>query len=719
MPRRLVPQTDLTAGELSRKLAARFDSPVYRKGVACLENMLAFAQGGATLRPGTLYVEPAAGQMRIMRWVYARDEAYLLVFTNLALKIIRNGVSVATFTTPWTALRMSLIRAVQFEDRFVIVHPDSSPRMISRVSAGVFMDEGGAIPALPFNGPGLKFGQSVGSRANSTAYAEGAIMRHLDRYWYATVPGTSASSAPADGSWVTTATEDSPVVDGEVRWRWLQHVPFAAAGQYPSSVGFYQGRLWFALGGKLWASQPFDYGNFFCFEVVAFKNQQVKDPMVWYGKVNAASGSTLTPAVSPSAKLKAGETFYARRSGGSTVYQVSSWDGTNIALVSALEPADAVANKMWTFTRWSNPDQSEYEEVTIRRDVVGSGSAIEMELASDGCDNIVGLVSSRTLVVSTNSSEWVIPPDVTALTPQAIQMSRFGGSSAVPPTLATDAMIFFDAAGTKLREYQFSNDSGAYSSPDLTFLSDHILGQGATDMAVAMSPSPTIYVVRADGVLAALLYDKSAGTMAWSRYVLPAGGQVVSIAVIPSASGQYDEVYLGILRAGVYSIEKLAQPFSGYHLDAGFQVPSAGVTIAGCSHLGATTTLYDVTSNVIHTGVAVTAGAVQVPLAARGHAVQVGFAYEGVLKTMPIAAAPEAHGQLARAVGAVVRVIDSFDFSAGPQGVEPVACPGPTPYTGDVNVVVPTGWSSQATIELRASVRPFTAIGIMAEVDSL
>jgi hypothetical protein len=52
--------TDFTGGEVSDRLMARIDVPVYPRTCRLLENFVAHASGGADLRPGTFYCGTAA-----------------------------------------------------------------------------------------------------------------------------------------------------------------------------------------------------------------------------------------------------------------------------------------------------------------------------------------------------------------------------------------------------------------------------------------------------------------------------------------------------------------------------------------------------------------------------------------------------------------------------------------------------------------------------------
>ena len=60
MPRAAPLQPSLNAGELGPRMVARTDFAKYPLGCATLENMIPLPQGGATRRPGTVFVAESA-----------------------------------------------------------------------------------------------------------------------------------------------------------------------------------------------------------------------------------------------------------------------------------------------------------------------------------------------------------------------------------------------------------------------------------------------------------------------------------------------------------------------------------------------------------------------------------------------------------------------------------------------------------------------------------
>jgi hypothetical protein len=728
MAKRQIPLSDLTAGELSPLMAGRFDAAIYGKGLAKAENFLAFPQGGMTMRPGTRYMGTTNGgaTARLIPFIYSSTESYILELTASTIKIWKNGVLLPVyFTAPeaFTAATIFEVQYCQVENQIILVHRNMSPKVIVRTGDSTFQaatGSGGTVPDLAFNGPGLAVGASVASWVASTSYASGNIVLSAGNYYYCLQGGTSGSTAPT----ATSYTEASPFTDGTCTWRWLQESPFSGSTNYPGCVAHFQGRLWFASTtakpAGMWASRPFDYGDFFYFDVVAYTGQQVKDPKFWYTYATSTAASpTLTSMGGvPTTYLTAGLQYYAQRSGGSQVYKVQSWNGTTVTFDRNVDTTDvASGSQMWIFTVWQDPSRAEYTTVTTRRDIVGAGCAIMLELGSDQCDAILWLATARALVVGTPTSEWIIPPDITAASPSASLQTRYGSGAGSRGFLLADAVVFVQGKST-LREYLYSFGQGAYQSPSLTLSASHILAAGVKSVDSTQDPYPTLWFALTDGTLAVLLYDKVSGVLAWSRFILGGGGLVESVATVPGSAA--DDVYAVVNRGGTRYLERFDPLFSTYLVDCGVNVGSAGATVTGLSRF-TSVDIVDLTNGTVTLNQAVSAGNLSVPAGNQGHNLNIGKVFTGWLETLPLAAAPQAQGQLARPIDMVVRVNASYPFAAGPIGEEAVPLPsgGAAPFSGDMWAPLPVGWSTRAVFDLRQTGLPLTVIGIYTEVEGM
>lgn len=93
MARVTVTQQNYSAGELSKKLAGRYDLGVYYNGVEWLQNFIATVQGVASFRNGTIFVWNTRDNQEaiLIPFEYNTEQAYILEFTNQKMRIIKDG----------------------------------------------------------------------------------------------------------------------------------------------------------------------------------------------------------------------------------------------------------------------------------------------------------------------------------------------------------------------------------------------------------------------------------------------------------------------------------------------------------------------------------------------------------------------------------------------------------------------------------------------------
>jgi len=84
-------QASFAAGELSPAVAGRVDLAKYLVGAAGLTNFLVHPTGGISNRPGTRYCATAADQGRLVPFQFSVDDAYVLEFTNLQMRVLQDG----------------------------------------------------------------------------------------------------------------------------------------------------------------------------------------------------------------------------------------------------------------------------------------------------------------------------------------------------------------------------------------------------------------------------------------------------------------------------------------------------------------------------------------------------------------------------------------------------------------------------------------------------
>lgn len=181
--------------------------------------------------------------------------------------------------------------------------------------------------------------------------------------------------------------------------------------------------------------------------------------------------------------------------------------------------------------------------------------ALSYRMASGSADVIRWLFGMRVLVAGTSQGEYAIAASSQneALKPSNVKavLQTTYGTSDVKPVRMNQVILYPQRDGApgngarKLREYSYSFQADSFVSVDLTVFSEHILSAGISRIAYQNAPDSTAWVVRADGVLVGLTYERNQETVAWHRHPMT-NGAVETVATIPGASG--DEIWLRVNR---------------------------------------------------------------------------------------------------------------------------------------------------------------------------
>lgn len=146
MPAPTVMQTSFAAGMLSPRLRGRIDLQQYAAGAEDITNFLVQTQGGLTKRPGSYHIAAAAGtaRVRLVPFIVSSAVAFVLEFSHLSLRILRNralltdGATPLALTTPWTTAQLRALKFAQSADVLTIFHPAHQPRQLRRTAANAF-----------------------------------------------------------------------------------------------------------------------------------------------------------------------------------------------------------------------------------------------------------------------------------------------------------------------------------------------------------------------------------------------------------------------------------------------------------------------------------------------------------------------------------------------------------------------------------------------------
>lgn len=268
--------------------------------------------------------------------------------------------------------------------------------------------------------------------------------------------------------------------------------------------------------------------------------------------------------------------------------------------------------------RWDGSASGDFENFTPG---TADGDALAFTIASDQVNAIRWMAPASKLLLGTLGAEFAAggsgSVDAT-MTPTNVNVrlqTRHGVADVPPALVGSNAVLFVQRQGRKLREIAFSFEADGYVSEDMTIRAEHVTRGGLVAMAWQQEPFGILWAVRQDGRLLGFTYLRSQQVTAWHQHPVAGGaadvdlsgtamGAVESLAVIPgptTTSWGEDQLWLIVRRtidgATVRYIEILEPPLAddqdnieAFYVDSGLTydgavaatlTPGAGATVQG------------------------------------------------------------------------------------------------------------------------------------------
>lgn len=201
-------------------------------------------------------------------------------------------------------------------------------------------------------------------------------------------------------------------------------------------------------------------------------------------------------------------------------------------------------------------------EPTQADGTVADDNAISVFVTSGDVNRIEWMeTDSKGLLLGTTGGEWLLSAASSnePMTPTSTTARRVSGNGSQLNTRALrigNAVIFVQRGGRQLRELAFVFEIDGFKAPDLSVLSEHLTRpELGGELARQLRPQPLLWMNRSDGALLGLTYDRDQGAIGWHWHELggfgtAAGGvpEVESVALLPGASGDSDELWMVVKR---------------------------------------------------------------------------------------------------------------------------------------------------------------------------
>ena len=533
MPRTTLALTSFIAGEFSTKLSGRTDFEKYSAGCATLENMLVHPQGMASRRVGTQFiseVKTSSLKTRLVSFEFSTTQTYMLEFGNQYIRffkdkgqILEGDITISGITKANPGVVTATAHGYSNGD-FVIL---SSVSGMTQVNSKTYKVANKATNTFELNDVD---GNAVDTSGYST-YTSGGVANKIyqitTNYLTAELFDIKVAQS-ADVMYITHPNHEVSKLSrtGHTSWT-LSEVDFAETGPYlsanttattltPASSGT-------GTGVNITASattginggdgfQTTDVGRILKFnsgeaKITARTNTTVVVCTITKAFTNTdATASFSLGAWSDTTKHPSSVCFFEQR---------LVFAGTND------EPQTVYFSK-----------SGDYENFTAGTD---ADSAMIYTIASNQVNAIRFLKAQRTLIVGTTGGEYTVTAGSDeAITPSNVTIKKQSsfGSANVDALAVENAVLFLQRAKRKVRELRYNFEEDGYSAADLTILNDAVTNTGVNEMEYQQSPDGLVWVVRDDGVLGSMTYQRSENVVAWSRHKV--GGKFTECTITVS-----------------------------------------------------------------------------------------------------------------------------------------------------------------------------------------
>lgn len=223
---------------------------------------------------------------------------------------------------------------------------------------------------------------------------------------------------------------------------------------------------------------------------------------------------------------------------------------------SLFEEVEYSSTDLKPASEWADPGVPETVTTTDIVQQIGASSAIRFQLNTEESEAIRSMVSVSDLIISTSTSEWILPAIVDA-TNVRVQMTTRNGSSKVQARFVGNSVALVQRTGKGMKAYL---PEGATQSPSMTDHASNIFSSKIQSFDFRQDPDSEIYTVMGDGTVNVGYVSQE--IVAWSTIKTRSSDEIISLAVI--ADPEEDAVYVVVKRKTTtgdeYYLERLMTP---------------------------------------------------------------------------------------------------------------------------------------------------------------
>lgn len=682
-------QTNFTAGELSPRLRGRVDIARYPNGAETVKNAFVLVQGGARRSYGSLYVAPVktpAKKARLIEFVFSADDAYVLEFGDLYMRVYKDGVQVESspgvpyeIASPFLEAQLFAVTFAQGADSMFLAHDAHPTQRLQRfgdtswvLADAPFLvkpfDELGIMPAAALTLSAATVGAGRTFTAGAAVFLAADVGREIT-YLGGAAEITGYTSTTVVTCTITSAFPGTSVSSGV--WTLAGTPQSTCTPSASTPVGT---ACTLTLGAAGWRSGTAEVGKFVringgIVEITGYISSTVVDGIIR----RVLTSATAAPADSWTLESSVWNTAcgYPRAValheqrlclGGSPKFPQTIW-GSGVGLYL-------------DFTSTSADDDG-----------------FAFALSSDQVNQIEHLISATDVLVALTIGQTFSLHGSTdkAITPTNVQVKprTNHGCARVRPLRIEQEVVFVQRARKRIRALGVDPDTGQFRAPDISMLAQHLVTAGIVDMAYQQEPDPLLWIVRSDGVMVQATFDRAENVLAMTRRTTD--GAYESVCVVPTDDGEqvYAVVKRNINGADVRYVERFDP---AVNVDCGKLATSGpgAATWSGLAHLQGE--VVDVVADgSVMPQKTVASGAITIERNA--NAVEIGLHYESEITLLPVEVqGMTAQANMVRVTDVFVRLLETSGLVIGTERVpfrkfgddlldEPI-----TPFTGDKRV---------------------------------
>ena len=509
-------QTNFTAGELTPKLAGQVDFKKYNNGVEILENMTVFPQGGAKRRYGTRFVaevKDSSKTTRLIPFEFNIEQSYILEFGDQYIRFFKDNGQITNATQTITNITQANPAVVT-----VASHGYSNGDDVW-INSVVGMTE---VNGRRFRIANVTTNTFELSGVNSTGYTTYTSGGTAASVYEIASPFTESMlydiqfTQSADVMYIVQETLQPRKLSRTGHTSWTLSTVQFINGPYlddnETSTTFTSSASGVGTGRTLTASSTTGIND-----GAGFKSSDVSRSVRMKDGWGVITAFTSTTQVTWEIKLDIGS------AAATTDWALGAWsDDTGYPRTVSFFEQRLVfgGSTAYPQTIWAS-ESGFYEH--FHRGAGDPADAFIYTIAANKVNVIRWLAPARDLIVGTAGGEFKVGrPTGEPLQPDNVQITQqttYGGWNTQPIQIG-NAVLFLQRQRKKIREFSYRFEDDAYLAQDMTLLSDHITGNGITDVDYAQEPDSIYWAIRDDGTLLGMTYQRQEDIIAWHRHIL-------------------------------------------------------------------------------------------------------------------------------------------------------------------------------------------------------